>query len=256
MHERTMRHVIRGDLGMKSRAVVTKNRITEVQKGTRVERSRKILNWIKKPENAKKVRIFSDEKLFCVDPVLNRRNSRYISAERVENVPSSVKFSPATKMPQKIMMLGVISSDGKKCPPIFINSNEKINAERYCQLLRDHVIPWIKATYKKGTFVFQQDGAPAHAAKTTQQLLAEELGSFWPKDMWPPSSPDLSPLDYSIWVRVESKACATGHPNLNSLQAAVATQWAALPKDYIQAVCSSFRQRLEKVVKAGGDYIE
>ena len=100
------------------------------------------------------------------------------------------------------MVLGVIGSGGQKCPVIFVDANEKINRAVYERLLGTIVIPWIKATYPDGNFVFQQDGAPAHNPNAIQRKMSEELGGqshFWRKEMWPPQSPDLNPLDYSIW---------------------------------------------------------
>ena len=51
------------------------------------------------------------------------------------------------KHPQKMMVLGIVGSDGQKCPIIFIDSNEKINRPSLrAGLLDTHMIPWIKAT--------------------------------------------------------------------------------------------------------------
>ena len=71
MSKRSMRRVIKSDLGMKSRAVVTKNRINPGQMGRRYERCKKILNWLKCSENTGKGLIFNDEKLFYVNTILN-----------------------------------------------------------------------------------------------------------------------------------------------------------------------------------------
>jgi len=48
-------------------------------------------------------------------------------------------------------------------------------------------------------YVFQQDGAPAHRARDTVTMLQRETPEFTPPEMWPPNSPDLNPVDYSIW---------------------------------------------------------
>jgi len=48
-------------------------------------------------------------------------------------------------------------------------------------------------------FTFQQDGAPAHRARETVELLKVEISDFIPPNMWPPNSPDLNPVDYKIW---------------------------------------------------------
>jgi hypothetical protein len=48
-------------------------------------------------------------------------------------------------------------------------------------------------------FVFQQDGAPAHTARQTQEWRAANCPDFIGKDEWPPNSPDLNPMDFSVW---------------------------------------------------------
>ena len=47
-------------------------------------------------------------------------------------------------------------------------------------------------------YVFQQDGGPARRARDTVTMLQRETPEFIPPEMWPPNSPDLNPVDYSI----------------------------------------------------------
>ena len=48
-------------------------------------------------------------------------------------------------------------------------------------------------------FFFQQDGAPAHTARLTQERIERNCRDFIRKDEWPQNSPDLNPLDYHVW---------------------------------------------------------
>ena len=48
-------------------------------------------------------------------------------------------------------------------------------------------------------FIFQQDGAPAHMARVTQEWLHTNCLEIIEKDRWPPNFPDLNPLDYHVW---------------------------------------------------------
>ena len=92
--------------------------------------------------------------------------------------------------------------------------------------MKDHLLPWIKANFDEDDYiVFQQDGAPCHTSKRTQAWLTENL-NFWSKELWPPSSPDLNPLDYSIWAYVQDRACQHAHPNENSLKSSIRKAWA------------------------------
>lgn len=103
-------------------------------------------------------------------------------------------------------------------------------------------------------FVFQQDGAPAHTSNATQKYLEDKVGitGFWPKTFWPPSSPDLNPLDYSVWWQMESKVNRVRKNSLDNLRSSIAKEWKALDKNYVCNVCAAFRRRLEKVVAAEG----
>lgn len=107
---------------------------------------------------------------------------------------------------------------------------------------------------KKATYVFQQDGAPAHTAKIVQEWMSANM-NVWPKDFWPPQSPDLNPLDYSVWWQVEKNACKDRHPNIDALKDSVNKEWRRMHKDYIMKVCQGFRTRLEDVIKANGAQI-
>jgi hypothetical protein len=171
-------------------------------------------------------------------------------------VDPTIRFNHYTKAPLKQMVLGVVASDGRKCPPIFVAAGERINAVVYQDLLQRHVVPWLKRVYPDGNYVFQQDSALAHAAKTTQEFLRENMASHWPPELWPPFSPDLNPLDYSIWSVLEIKVQATPHQNLAALQAAIRKEWAAMDSNFISRACRPFRRRLEQVVAAAGGCIE
>lgn len=83
----------------------------------------------------------------------------------------------------------------------------------------------------------------------------EENMKFWPKTFWPPQSPDLNPLDFSIWWHIESRACSVRHSNIEDLQRSVNKEWKAMKSNYVVKVCQSFRDRLEAVINANGGQI-
>lgn len=99
-----------------------------------------------------------------------------------------------TKHLASIMMLGIVASNGVKMPPVFWPEGYRLNAADYIEILKTKVIPWIKREFMDRSVVFQQDVAPALTSKAVQNYLAS-AAPFWPKNFWPPSSPDLDPLD-------------------------------------------------------------
>ena len=109
-----------------------------------------LINWMKSKNDVNKVRIFSYEKLITVGPVLNRRDSCYMSDVGVEDVDPAVKYNHKTKYPEKIVMLGVAASDREMYPYIFTSVNAKINTEKYLEMPEQRVLPWLQRTYPAG----------------------------------------------------------------------------------------------------------
>ena len=48
-------------------------------------------------------------------------------------------------------------------------------------------------------WIFQQDGENPRRHHLTQEWCRNNFPSLIDKDHWPPNSPNLNPLDYSIW---------------------------------------------------------
>ena len=74
----------------------------------------------------------------------------------------------------------MVSSEGDVLTHFFAD-REKVNAEVYCKVLEDKIIPWMKEKGTSNEFVFQQDSAPAHTAKKTVNLLKGSGVRFWDK---------------------------------------------------------------------------
>ncbi len=230
--EKTIRTSVK-NLGAVSYVRRKRQLLTEAIKIRRVEKGKKLLSWMK--SNSSIIRIFSDKKNWTVGQTRNSRNDRYL-AYCVEEVPPI----NVTKHPQSAMMLGVVASDGKRMPPYWFPKGLRVGTPEYLHVLQTAVKPWIDQNYPEGGYVFQQDSAPSHKAKETQQWCKVNFDRFWPWTSWPPSSPDLSPLDFGVWGNVERVACATPHQNVDELKAAVEKEWAEMSEDFVikNAPCS------------------
>ncbi|GBN78175.1 hypothetical protein AVEN_157707-1 [Araneus ventricosus] len=69
---------------------------------------------------------------------------------------------------------------------------------------------------------FQHDGAPANKASPVKQYLVEEFGvqiiGYGGFQKWPPRSPDLTPVGFSLWRYLKQQVHATPPPTLQDLQ--------------------------------------
>jgi len=83
----------------------------------------------------------------------------------------------------------------------------KINAAYYRDVvLRQMLLPDIRAASGGEFFVFQQVSAPSHRAKDTVALLDQETPDFIAPALWPPNSPDLNLVDYTVWSVLQEES--------------------------------------------------
>jgi hypothetical protein len=80
----------------------------------------------------------------------------------------------------------------------FVTEKVKVNGSYYTEQLLPQLIDDCRKLMHDD-FLFQQDGAPAHTSKQAQDWLKHNCPECVNKDEWPPNSPDLNPLDFSIW---------------------------------------------------------
>ena len=126
-----------------------------------------------------------------------------------------------TKFPVTVMIFGVVSSKDHIMPPHIFEVGLKVNTKVYLDVLKGVLIPWCNKVAGGRPWVWQQDSAPAHKSKETQVWLQKECYDFVPFSLWPPSSPNLNPLDYFVWSYVENITNMTSHITKASLIAAI-----------------------------------
>ena len=93
----------------------------------------------------------------------------------------------------------------------------KVNPKVYLDVLKSVVIPWCNQVAGGRPWVWKQDSAPTHKSKETQGWLQKKCYDFVPFSHWPPSSPDLNPLDYFVWSYVENTTNMTSYNTKASL---------------------------------------
>ena len=155
-----------------------------------------------------------------------------------------------------VMVWAAVTESGRS-PLIFVKQGIKLNQENYRNdILVSSLLPWAKEHFKKRPWTFQQDSAPSHGAKKTQEWLSVNVPNFISKKKWPPSSPDLNPLDFGIWGYLESKVSATHHKSLEALKTKLQKEWSKMPQDVIRDSCRSFSRCLQLVIDSNGKHIE
>jgi len=96
--------------------------------------------------------------------------------------------------------------------------------------------------------VFQQDGAPAHRAHDTVAFLDRESHDFIPPTLWPPNSPDLNPVDYSIWSVLQENVYHSRITNFEELKTRLTDEWPQLDQSIVDAAIGQWHRRLHACV--------
>ena len=89
----------------------------------------------------------------------------------------------------------------------------------------------------------------------TQDWCRANFPHFWEKEVWPPSSPDLNPLDFFVWGVAERDTNRSLHNTKDSLIGSIKEVFTNFPREELVHACSRIRSRLEEVIDASGDFI-
>jgi transposase len=208
---KTMKKAVKKDLGYNSLPMQTGPGLSNDHKRKRLELSPVLLEigrdygW----ENI----LWSDEKNFCFEPALNKQNTRYIAKSRAD-----VPKVPRNKFPKKLMVWAGISARGKT-RLVFFTQGTRMNSDDYInEVLTQEVMDAGETIFGGAPWIFQQDGASVHRSKKVLKWFDDNNIDVILPDQWPPNSPDLSPLDFSIWHLLESKAWNTKPKSLQQFK--------------------------------------
>uniref|UniRef100_A0A1I7T5D4 Paired domain-containing protein n=1 Tax=Caenorhabditis tropicalis TaxID=1561998 RepID=A0A1I7T5D4_9PELO len=227
--------------------------LTEKNKALRVQKAKKLL--LDTRSGSHLTTLFTDEKLFTVEANKNGQNNRIIAKDYFSACQNG-KFLNKTSHPASVMVFAGICANGKT-PLIFVEPGAKVNQTYYREkILETEVLPWAQGHFGNASWTFQQDSAPAHRAKATQDWCKAHFPQFISSSEWPASSPDLNPLDYSVWGYLTQKVSTKNYPNITALKTALLEAWDEIDTKYLRAVVDAYPKRLRAVIRAKGGRFE
>ncbi len=149
------------EAGVKASRATTHRRVEEFGYSCR----QRHLTWAKEKNNWTVAQwskvLFSDENKFCIS--FGNQGPRVWRKGGEAHSPSYLKSS--VKCPQSVKIWGKMSSAGvgSLC---FLKT--KVTATVYQDILEHFMLPSADQLFKDADFIFQQDLAPAHTAKSTK----------------------------------------------------------------------------------------
>ncbi len=138
--------------------------------------------------------LWSDESKFEV--LFGKLGRHVIRTKEDKDNPSC--YQRSVQKPASLMVWGCMSACGMGSLHIWKGT---INAERYIQVLEQHMLPSRRRLFQGRPCIFQHDNARPHTASITTSWLRRRRMRVL---KWPACSPDLSPIE-SIWRIIKRK---------------------------------------------------
>uniref|UniRef100_A0A9J7YZN5 Tc1-like transposase DDE domain-containing protein n=1 Tax=Cyprinus carpio carpio TaxID=630221 RepID=A0A9J7YZN5_CYPCA len=178
--------------------------------------------------------LWSDESKFEV--LFGKLGRHVILTKEDKDNPSC--YQRSVQKPASLMVWGCMTACGMGSLHIWKGT---INAERYIQVLEQHMLPSRRRLLKGRPCIFQHDIARPHTASTTTSWLLK----------WPACSPDLSPIE-NIWCIIKRKMRQRRPKTVEQLEACIRQKWDSIPIPKLEQLVSVPR-RLQTVIKGRGD---
>ena len=227
------------EAGLYGRKARKKPRLTLSHKRARFLFARQHKDWTE--EEWARV-LFSDESRFCLFRSDGRAYVRRLAGEEFAEhcLMETVKHGGGG-----VMVWGCISSKGvghlKKV-------SGRLNAVGYIDVLENTMIPSTHGLLMGNNWIFQQDNAPCHTARSVMEWFDNEGIEVL---KWPAQSPDLNPIE-NLWDQVATRVHEQNPSNLNELWVAVQSAWNSMAAHNIKFLINSMPRRCEAVIKAKG----
>jgi hypothetical protein len=148
--------------------------------------------------------------------------------------------------------------------PIFFD--EPLTSKSYLEALNSTVFPHIVSLHSSQLcakdLIFQQDGATVHVGAQVRDALNQSLPKRWIGRRgcidWPARSPDLTPIDYFLWIYMKNKVYKRKFRKLEDLKARIKEEFDALRtnKCIIKRVTASVNNQILECISNNGNIIE
>lgn len=200
---------------------------------------------------------FSDESTFHLNGYVNRHNFRYWC----EANPNEYREAHTQRPLKENVWAGILKNE--IIGPFFIDGN--LDGNKYILLLNNHIVPAMKASAARqnipwDSVIFQQDGAPAHYSRLVRLYLNLVFPNRWigrlGPMLWPPRSPDLTPLDFFLWGYLKDKVFRTDPADLQEMRDRIAENCLIPDQEMFSRVRKSIEERILLCMHENGRQFE
>ena len=252
LNRETVRLVLIEDLGMrKICAKMVPRLLTDDQKQRRVDACQDILQQLEaNPELLNNVITGDESWFFRYDPETKRQSLQW-------KTPASPRPKKARMSKSKVKTMLIVFFDHRGIVHLeFVPEGTTVNQHFYKEVLT-RLIARIRRSrrdlWESKRWFLHHDNAPAHAAISIQQFLAQKQ---LPVLSHPPYSPDLAPCDFWLFPKVKAVVKGTHFESVQDIQARVTDIMRDLKEDDFKGCFRAWQGRMQRCIQLGGEYFE
>lgn len=251
LSSRTVRRILHEDLQFHPYKMVMAQELSQQDRQNRLQACENFIENL--PEDAHI--FFSDEAHFHISGCVNKQNMRYWSSEN----PREIHERPLHS--DKVTVWCAICAEYIIGPYFFEENNHAvtINSERYVNMIQQFFEPQLQQMHMRLVW-FQQDGATAHTARYSMNVLREifpgRLISRYGDIPWPARSPDLNPCDFFLWGYLKAEVYKHRPRTLGALKDAIRLEIGRIRQQMLHRVMQNFRNRLQQCIDNEGSHLQ
>ncbi|CAF4338913.1 unnamed protein product [Rotaria sp. Silwood2] len=188
--------------------------------------------------------IFSDESTYYV---LKRKNKTMVWRSKTEKLTPDCIQQITTGCGGKVGIWGAICRYGTTSALLY---SDNMNSIKYCEVLKNQLIPSIKRLPKGNKYTFQHDLARWH----TSNMVKEQIKKLKINMLeWPPNSPDLNVVE-QLWSIIDKRLASKPINSKAELQKHLQEEWDKISLKLCRELVDSMPERIEKCLKAKGGH--
>lgn len=201
--------------------------------------------------------IFTDEATFTKSGIFNMHNA-HIWAEENPHARKITHYQHSFKINVWAATLGNMLLGYH-----ILQGN--LDGEMYHDFLSTKLFEFLEniPLARRRTLWYMHDGAPPHFSQQCRAWLNEHFRNRWigrgndAPIKWPPRSPDLNPLDFTIWGQMKDKVYAEPVDNVEQLHQRIEVAFSQLTEEHrLDRILFSVERRLHQCIRSDGGHFE
>lgn len=253
---RTLQRILVKDLKMFPYKTQMTHQLLPADHRARLDYCQRVINLNLEEDDFPSKLVMSDEAHFHLSGHVNKQNTRFWGTDN----PRIIQETPLH--PLKVTVWCGICVDRVIGPYFFEDAGGNaitVTGERYRTMLREFLIPSLDELGLEHIW-FQQDGATAHTARDTMDLVRDAFPgrviSRFGDLPWPARSPDLTSPDFFLWGFLKSRVYVNKPQTLAALKENIRQEITNISQEVLRQVMQNVINRAQMCINSGGHHLK